>query len=493
MLKEIIIGISLAVVIFFAIQGFNVFPVFLFAIFGGMLFFILRKNGVLNVAGGKRIVNLSATQFADIGGQKSAKQELIEALDFIGKDKDISIMGIRPLKGLLLTGPPGTGKTLLAKAAANYTEAIFMSASGSEFIEMYAGVGAQRVRNLFKKAEENAVKENKDRAVIFIDEIEVLGSKRGQNSNHMEYDQTLNELLIKMDGLDSNNQDVKILVIGATNRVDMLDEALLRPGRFDRVVRVDLPDKEARLQILQIHTGNKPLAFDVDLDQIAKDTFGFSGAHLESVANEAAILALREKSIEISQKNFEEAVDKVMLGEKTNRDPSIKEKYRIAVHEIGHAIISEFVRPESVSHITITSRDNALGYMRQKPTEDMYLYTLDYLESQIKILLAGACAEMTILKSKSTGSGNDYNEALKMVKRIIFNGMSSLGIISPEDISKNLLGKQCQLMLREQENAVNQILKANIEILTKLSQKLVEDEYVNGEDLRSHLHNNGEQ
>ncbi len=489
MLKEIIIGVCIAVIVFLAIQGYNIFPIFLLAIFGGMLFFILKKNGVLNVRGGKRVANISAIQFEDIGGQKSAKQELIEALDFIVKDKDISIMGIRPLKGLLLTGPPGTGKTLLAKAAANYTEAVFMSASGSEFIEMYAGVGAQRVRNLFKKAEETAIKENKKRVVIFIDEIEVLGSKRGQNSNHMEYDQTLNELLVKMDGLDSNNLDVKILIIGATNRVDMLDEALLRPGRFDRIVRVDLPEKEARMQILQIHTGNKPLASDVNLEQIARDTFGFSGAHLESVANEAAILALREKSGEIKQKHFEEAVDKVMLGEKSDRNPSEKEKYRIAVHEIGHGIISEFVRPESVSHITITSRDSALGYMRQKPAEDMYLYTLDYIESQIKILLAGATAEMLVLKSKSTGSGNDYNEALKMVKRIIFNGMSSLGIISPEDISKNLLAKQCQLILREQEDSVKQILGTHISILRKLSQKLVDDEYVNGEDLRKYLNN----
>ena len=489
MVKEIIIGITLALMIFLAIEGYNIFPIFIIAAFGGMLFFILKRNGVLNTAGGKRVVNSSAIQFDDIGGQKSAKQELREALDFIVKDKDISMMGIRPLKGLLLTGPPGTGKTLLAKAAANYTEAVFISASGSEFIEMYAGVGAQRVRNLFKKAEETALKENKKRAVIFIDEIEVLGSKRGQNSNHMEYDQTLNELLVKMDGLDSNNLEVKILMVGATNRIDMLDEALLRPGRFDRVVRVDLPDKDARMQILQIHTGNKPLGDDVDLSQIAKDTFGFSGAHLESVANEAAILALREKSNIIKQKHFEEAVDKVMLGEKTDRKPSKQERYRIAVHEIGHAIISEYVRPESVSHITITSRDSALGYMRQKPVEDMYLYTKDYLESQIKILLAGAAAEMIILKSKSTGSGNDYNEALKMVKRIIFNGMSSLGIVSPEDISKSLLAKHCQKILKEQEDAVNHILEANLQPLTRLSKKLMDDEYLNGEELRKHLNN----
>ena len=487
MYKEIIIGSILAVIIFLIIMGYNIFPVLLIAAFAGLLFFILKRNGMLSNLGGKRIVNSSAIQFDDIGGQKSAKQELTEALNFIVRDKDISKMGIRPLKGLLLTGPPGTGKTLLAKAAANYTEAVFISASGSEFIEMYAGVGAQRIRNLFKKAEEAALKENKKRAVIFIDEIEVLGGKRGQNSSHMEYDQTLNELLVKMDGLESNNLETKILIMGATNRVDMLDEALMRPGRFDRVVRVDLPDKDARMQILQIHTNNKPLGEDVELNQIAKDTFGFSGAHLESVANEAAILALREKSSCIGQKHFQEAVDKVMLGEKTDRKPSKEERYRIAVHEVGHAIISEYVRPESVSHITITSRDSALGYMRQKPEEDMYLYTKDYMESQIKIFLAGAAAEVLILKSKSTGSGNDYNEALKMVKRIIFSGMSDLGIISPEDISKNLLAKQCQEILKEQEEAVNQILEENLQSLSDLSQKLMEDESVNGEELRKYL------
>ena len=487
MLKEIIIGITLAVIIYLVIIGYNIFPILLLAVLAGLLFFILKRNGMLSNLGGKRVVNSSTIQFDDIGGQKSAKQELKEALDFIVREKDISTMGIRPLKGLLLTGPPGTGKTLLAKAAANYTDAAFIAASGSEFIEMYAGVGAQRVRNLFKKAEETAVKENKKRAVIFIDEIEVLGGKRGQNSSHMEYDQTLNELLVKMDGLESNNLEVRILMIGATNRVDMLDEALMRPGRFDRIVRVDLPDKDARMQILQIHTTNKPLGEDVDLSQVAKDTFGFSGAHLESVANEAAILALREKSNSIGQKHFQEAVDKVMLGEKTDRKPSDQERYRIAVHEVGHAIISEYVRPESVSHITITSRDSALGYMRQKPEEDMYLYTKDYMESQIKILLAGAAAELLILKSKSTGSGNDYNEALKMVKRIIFNGMSDLGIVSPEDINKSILAKECQEILKEQEDAVNHILEANIQSLTDLSQKLMDDENVNGEELRKHL------
>ncbi len=488
MLKEIVIGTCLAVLVFLAIQGYNLFPIMLIAVFGGLLFYILKKNGIFDSMVGKKVaVNALGIEFADIGGQNSAKQELKEALDFIVKEKDLIKLGIRPLKGLLLTGPPGTGKTLLAKAAANYTDAAFIAASGSEFIEMYAGVGAQRIRKLFKKAEDTAQKNDKKRAVIFIDEIEVLGSKRGQNSNHMEYDQTLNELLVKMDGLDSNDKDIKILVIGATNRVDMIDEALLRPGRFDRIVRVDLPEKEARLQILKIHTANKPLGDDVDLEKIAKETFGFSGAHLESVANEAAILALREKSSILKQKHFQEAVDKVMLGEKTDRKPSKKERYRISVHEIGHAIVSEFIRPGTVAHVTITSRDSALGYMRQKPNEDMYLYTKPYMEDQIKILLAGAAAEQLILSCKSTGSRNDYQEALKLAKQIIFSGMSELGIVCPEDINKNVLAKQCQVILKKQEEIAMKILQKNIDILKQYSEILLNKENVSGEDLRRSL------
>ena len=258
--------------------------------------------------------------FENIGGQEVAKQELKEALEFLINSQEMNKRGIRPLKGVLLTGPPGTGKTLLAKAAANYSDAVYLATSGSEFIEMYAGVGAQRVRKIFQTAREKAKKNNKNRAIIFIDEIDVLGAQRGSHASHMEYDQTLNQFLVEMDGLN-NNEDVNILVIGATNRPDLLDSALLRPGRFDRQVKVDFPTLDGRLEILELHTKNKNLADDVNLTDIAKETYGFSGAHLENVTNEAAILALRNNSAFITQQHFKEAIDKVMLGEKLAEKP----------------------------------------------------------------------------------------------------------------------------------------------------------------------------
>ena len=308
----------------------------------------------------------STMSFDDIGGQDSAINELKEALEFLLKPMEILHMGIRPIKGILLMGPPGTGKTLLARAAAGYAESVFLATSGSEFIEMYAGVGAKRVRQLFGEARKKARSEGKNSAVVFIDELEVLGAKRGSHASHMEYDQTLNQLLVEMDGLMPDSEP-RILVIAATNRADMLDPALMRPGRFDRQVQVELPDKKGRVRILQIHTRNKPLAQDVDMDAVARATFGFSGAHLESLANEAAVLALREGKKEIQQRHFTEAVDKVILGEKLSRQPSTKEMERVAVHESGHALVSELLRAGSVSSLTVVPRGQALGYMRRTP------------------------------------------------------------------------------------------------------------------------------
>ncbi|MGB9792381.1 MAG: AAA family ATPase, partial [Thermacetogeniaceae bacterium] len=305
-------------------------------------------------------------------------------------------------------------------------------------------------------------------------------------TEHLEYDQTLNQLLVEMDGLRSDDR-VKILVIGATNRDDMLDPALLRPGRFDRIVRVDLPDKTGRYQILKLHCRNKPLADDVELEKIAQETFGFSGAQLESVTNEAAILALREKSPYIHQRHFKEAIDKVMMGEKIDRKPSREELYRIAIHETAHAIVSEVIRPGSVSHLTVTTRGRALGYMRQIPEDDIYLYTKDHLEKQIQVFLAGAVGEKLLLGSLSTGSSNDFQQAVQLAKQIVTAGLSPLGIIWEEGISKELINETIKEIIEQQEKATEEILASHLDILKEIAEMLVDEEYIEGDLLRRRL------
>jgi vesicle-fusing ATPase len=487
MIKEVCLGTSLAVLIFLTIAGYNVLPLVLLGGLGVFLFLMMDRKGLSSSpGGGSSYVQPANFTFDDIGGQAPAKQELQEALDFVLNASRIVKMGIRPLKGILLTGPPGTGKTLMAKAAAAYTNSVFLATSGSDFIEVYAGVGAQRVRQLFKSARERAVREKKGGAIIFIDEIEVLGSKRGTHTGHMEYEQTLNQLLVEMDGLRGDER-TRVLIIGATNRDDMLDPALLRPGRFDRVVSVDLPDKAARCSILRLHCRNKPLAEDVDLDQVAQESFGFSGAHLESVANEAAILALREEQPVISNRNFKEAVDKVMMGEKLDRKPNQDELYRIAVHESGHAVISELLRPGSVSHLTVTNRGRALGYMRQIPEDDMYLYTRDYLEKQIRVCLAGAVAESLILGNRSTGASSDFNQAVQIARQIVNAGLSPLGIICEEILSKDLLHQAIQEIVQQQEKEVAGMLDGCLDALKEISGLLIVQEYISGTTLQEHL------
>jgi len=483
LIKEIVLGMLIGLSIFLVWIGYNVLPIFLLILLGGLIYFTIFQKGLLGSFNACQYKPSGGISFEEIGGQDTAKNELKEALEFLIKSDKVKEMGIRPLKGILLTGPPGTGKTLLAKAAAAYTDSVFVATNGSEFIEMYAGVGAQRVRSIFKKARDLALAEKKNSSIIFIDEIDVLANKRGTHkSSHMEYDQTLNQLLVEMDGI-RNDDKIRILVIAATNRADMLDPALLRPGRFDRQVKVDLPDKKGRLEILKLHTRNKPLDEDVDLEAIARETFGFSGAHLESIANEAAILALRENKDKISQKHFREAVDKVMLGEKLNNKPSDEEIYRVAVHEAGHALASELIFPNSVSHVTITSRGNALGYTRQNPKDDSYLYTKEYLESQIQICLAGSVAEELLLGNKSTGATNDFQQAVRLSKQIIFSGLSGLGVISEEDLSKNVLHEEISSIIRVEEEKVKKLLNSNLHILKKMADQLKRNESIMAEEL----------
>lgn len=482
--KELIIGVGLATILFVGLNfQMNVLPfVLLFAMLLAISVLVDKNKGAATGAS-HEVAKSHRVEFEQIGGQDMAKRELTEALDFLRHRDKIQSLGIRPLKGLILTGPPGTGKTLLAKAAATYTDSAFVSASGSEFVEMYVGVGASRVRDLFKKARLLAKKEGKDTAIIFIDEIDVIGGKRGSSGSHQEYDQTLNQLLTEMDGMQTTSSPM-VLVIAATNRLDMLDSALIRPGRFDRQIKVDLPDKTGRLSILEIQTKNKPLADGVDLDKVAQESFGFSGAQLESLTNEAAILAMREGKERIEQTHFRDAVDKVLLGEKTGKRPRQEELERVAVHELGHAITSELVREKSVSHITISPRGNALGFVRQVPESDGYLYTYDQLINQIIIALGGTVAEELIYGNRSTGAQGDIQQATNMARTIIACGLSKLGIVDLDNLQRNVLDEEIRRIFADVYETTRDMLQPYEAGIRTLSLDLVRDENMTGDEFR---------
>lgn len=485
--KELLIGFVPALVVFLVFMGVNVAPlIFFLLIVGGLLYFTGRQNTMsFHKRQVKQIRANSPVTFDDIGGQERAKQELKEGLDFLIHSDKIEKYGIRPLKGILLTGPPGTGKTLMAKAAANYTNSAFVAASGSQFVEMYVGVGSQRIRKLFSELREMAEKSNQNSGIIFIDEIDVLGGKRVGNT-HREYDQTLNQLLTEMDGI-STSEKPRILVVAATNRKDMLDDALLRPGRFDRHILVDLPDKEARIQILNIHVKNKPLDEDVQLEKVAEETFGFSGAQLESVANEAAIYALREESSMIKAHHFSQAIDKVMMGERTDRESTMEERERVGVHELGHAIVSELLRPHSVSQVALHPRGQALGYVRQNPQRDSHLYTREYLEEQIMIALGGAVAEEINYGGRSTGSKNDFEQALQMVQTMIDCGLSDLGIVKLDMVGKEQIRLESNRILEHLLERTRNLLENNKQVFKKGLEILINEEVLNGGQFRKML------
>lgn len=484
---SVLIGAGLALAIFLWLNGVNIMPVIILAGLIIAVLYLIPGQGMMKPSGGSKRDLSNRLEFNQIGGQDSAINELQEALQFVMQPEKIDHMGIRPLKGILLSGPPGTGKTLMARAAASFTSSAFISASGSEFIEMYAGVGAKRIRQIFSSARKEAKKMNKKSAIIFIDELEVLAAKRGSHSNHMEYDQTLNQLLVEMDGM-SQNKDPRILLIGATNRADLLDPALLRPGRFDRQVQVDLPDRAGRARILAIHTRNKPLDPAVNLDDISRATFGFSGAHLESLANEAAILAMRENSPVIKQYHFREAIDKVMMGEKLDRQPSESEMERISVHESGHALVCEFLEPGSVASLTIVPRGKALGYMRRSPQDDQYLYTYDELEQQIMTMLAGALAEELRFGSRSSGARNDFQQAWDVVREMISSGLSSLGVVSEDHIPRETMYQEGKRIISAAEDKARALLVDNEERLTTLAVCLSQEESIGRSSLEKILY-----
>ena len=397
----------------------------------GFCLFLMRQmqaggNKALSF-GKSRARLLSAQQkkvtFKDVAGTDEAKEELQEIIEFLKDPQKFQKLGGRIPKGVLLVGPPGTGKTLLARAIAGEANVPFFSISGSDFVEMFVGVGASRVRDLFEQGKKNAP------CIIFIDEIDAVGRHRGAGlgGGHDEREQTLNALLVEMDGFESNEG---VILIAATNRPDVLDPALLRPGRFDRRVVVARPDVKGREEILRVHTRKKPIADDVDLSIIARGTPGFSGADLESLANEAALWAARQNRKFILMADFEMAKDKVLMGvERKSLILSDEEKKNTAYHEAGHAIVAAMTPgADPVHKVTIIPRGMALGLTMQLPTDDKHSYTKEHLEGMLAVLMGGRTAEEMFLGHITTGAGNDIERATDIARNMVCEwGMSELG------------------------------------------------------------------
>jgi cell division protease FtsH len=358
--------------------------------------------------------------FKDVAGAEEAKEELEEIKEFLKSPEKFNNLGAKIPKGVLLVGPPGTGKTLLARAVAGESNVPFYSISGSDFVEMFVGVGASRVRDLFKKAKESSP------AIIFIDEIDAVGRMRGAGlgGGHDEREQTLNQLLVEMDGFESNQG---VILMAATNRPDVLDPALLRPGRFDRQVIVDRPDLDGRTQILKVHSKDKPLVKTIDLKTIAKQTPGFTGADLANLLNESALLAARKNKKTISNTDIENSIDRVLAGpEKKSRLMSEEEKKIIAYHETGHALVGwALPNADPIHKVTIIPRGRALGYTQALPESEKYLSSKAELKDRLAMLMGGRVAEEIVFKDPTTGASNDIEKATDIARRMVMEfGMS---------------------------------------------------------------------
>jgi cell division protease FtsH len=386
-----------------------------------------------------------ATTWADVAGVDEVRAELQEVVDFLKNPGRFERLGARVPKGILLHGPPGTGKTLLAKAAANESGATFFAASASSFIEMFAGLGAARIRRLFKDARKKAP------AIIFIDELDAVGTARSGNSLNREQDQTLNQLLVELDGFGGDDQ---VVVMGASNRLEHLDPALLRPGRFDRQVLVGEPDLGAREAILKVHTRDKPLAPDVDLPLIARQTAGLTGADLANIANEAAIFAGREDLHYVAQENFEAAMERVVVGLQKRRVVTEKEKRVLAFHEAGHALMSYLMGELKPLHkVSIVSRGDALGYAYYLPSEDRYVRTKEELIDTMKITLAGRAAEHVVFGRVSTGAADDLEKVTDLARAMVFEYGMSDTVASRTMRADNYALSEETKRLRDQEQA----------------------------------------
>jgi cell division protease FtsH len=402
--------------------------VILFLVIGGFMWYMLRQTQSGNnqaISFGRSRARLltgdkPAVTFNDVAGVEEAKQELTEIVEFLKFPEKFTALGARIPKGVLMVGPPGTGKTLLSKAVAGEAGVPFFSISGSEFVEMFVGVGASRVRDLFDQAKKNSP------CIVFVDEIDAVGRQRGAGlgGGHDEREQTLNQLLVEMDGFETNTH---VIVIAATNRPDVLDPALLRPGRFDRHVTLDRPDIRGRRAILEVHARNKPFDGQVDLEVLARQTPGFSGADLSNLINEAAILAARNNKKAIGQLELEEAIARVIAGpERKSRMITEREKNVIAYHEIGHALVAKSLpNADPVHKVSIISRGMALGWTMQLPTEDRYLVSRSELNDDMAVILGGRVAEELIFGDITSGASDDIGKATKLARRMVTEwGMS---------------------------------------------------------------------
>ncbi|HZV46877.1 MAG TPA: ATP-dependent zinc metalloprotease FtsH [Thermodesulfovibrionales bacterium] len=437
--------------------------------------------------------------FADVAGIEEAKAEVQEIIDFLKDPQKFQKLGGKIPKGVLLVGAPGTGKTLLARAIAGEAGVPFFSMSGSDFVEMFVGVGASRVRDLFDQAKKSAP------CIIFIDEIDAVGRHRGAGlgGGHDEREQTLNQLLVEMDGFESN---VGVIILAATNRPDVLDPALLRPGRFDRQVVVPQPDVKGRLEILKVHTRNVPVDEKVNLDEIARGTPGFSGADLENLVNEAALLAARNAKTKVEKSDFEAAKDKVLMGvERRSMIISEEEKKNTAYHEAGHSLVAKLTPGTDPLHkVSIIPRGRALGVTQQLPIDDKYTYSKDYLLKALSVFLGGRAAEEIALNHMTTGAGNDLERATDLARKMVTEwGMSEklgpltfgkkdeqifLGreIVRHKDYSEKTaidIDEEVKKIVIEAYNTSKNLLTANRDILETLAKALLEKETMDGAEI----------
>jgi cell division protease FtsH len=474
---------------------------------GALWFFMIRQmqtGGNKALSFGKSRARLLSMQqkkvtFKDVAGVEEAKEELREIIEFLREAQKFQKLGGRIPKGVLLVGPPGTGKTLLARAVAGEANVPFFSISGSDFVEMFVGVGASRVRDLFEQGKKNAP------CIIFIDEIDAVGRHRGAGlgGGHDEREQTLNQLLVEMDGFESNEG---VILMAATNRPDVLDPALLRPGRFDRRVVVSRPDVRGREEILRVHTRKIPLAEDVDLSVLARGTPGFSGADLANMVNEAALAAARQNRKAVLQYDLEVAKDKVLMGvERKSLLLTDEEKKNTAYHEAGHALVAAKMPFSDPLHkVTIIPRGMALGVTMQLPTDDRHNYYKNYLETQIAILMGGRIAEEMFLNVMSTGAGNDIERATDMARKMVCEwGMSELGpltfgkkeeqiflgreIAQHRDYSEDTaikIDQEVRKLVSTGYNTARQILSDNRDTLENVARALIEREVLDANEIK---------